>query len=481
MLVGNYSIGESEFLQLDPSAKGQMYFRPVTHALNLITFIFFQKNPLGYHLINLLLFYASALVFFKILVEVFYNRWLAFWSVLLFIIHPINSVCINYKNATGDPFLALAVSLALWNGLMAAQEEKAWSHEVLSLIWLVAAVFCHEIAFGFPLYLAALLYSTGRYSFKKILRICAPSTILLVIYLIMRMQFTNFKTNAFQLFSLEHFAGLGQIIYWYLTKLVSLKDIVLIWDVPPDQMDLRWAGLFFLLIAGGIWIAIRSRKRNPPVSLGLVWFLIGFIPVSLACYSRPWFGVIVQPFWLILSSLGFFIAVCGMLEKLRIKWPQLVTGGVIFVCAAVIIPAAWRYNDLWGNSIRYCQYWMSISPRNFFPRFWLAHSFVEEKRYAEAKEILDDLIVRGLRYEWTYGNLGIAEFHLGHYPQARTALFKALEFHPTRGDTHYYLGLVFLAAGDLPRAEAAFQQTIVLAPELIDARNKLAEVQALQK
>lgn len=45
MLVENVNIGDPIFLQVDPAAKTQVYFRPVTHILNLITFTFLNKIP----------------------------------------------------------------------------------------------------------------------------------------------------------------------------------------------------------------------------------------------------------------------------------------------------------------------------------------------------------------------------------------------------------------------------------------------------
>ncbi len=146
--------------------------------------------------------------------------------------------------------------------------------------------------------------------------------------------------------------------------------------------------------------------------------------------------------------------------------------------AAVIVPAAWRYNDLWGNSIRYCEYWMKISPKNFFPRFWLAYSLIDKKDYLLARDVLSDLINGGLRYEWTYGNLGIAEYHLKHYAQAEDAFKNALRFDPRRGDTHYYLGMVFLATGNIEKAEKAFNNALRLSPEIVDTKKQLEVIRA---
>jgi hypothetical protein len=55
---------------------------------------------------------------------------------------------------------------------------------------------------------------------------------------------------------------------------------------------------------------------------------------------------------------------------------------------------------LWGNSIRYCEYW-KISPE--FLRA-LAGVFASIEDYLLARDVLNDLINGGLRYEWTYGD-----------------------------------------------------------------------------
>ena len=482
MLVGNISIGAPDFLQLDPNAKSQVYFRPVSHFFNLITFTLFGKAPAGYHLVNLLLFVAGGFTFFLLIEKVFANRWAAFWAAALAIIHPINSVCVNYKNATSYPFLFFALGLALWHAFEDA-EKNSWNEKILTVLWLAMALLCHEIAFAFPLYLASLLYFSGRFSLRGIIRSCAPSTILLGIYFIFRLQFASLGKTvvsqgaALSVSFLSFFSDIGQILFWYVSKIVFLKDIVLIWDVPSGGSGLWGTGLIVFLI-GTIAAAVFLRKRNPLAALGLAWFWAGVIPVLFACFSRPWFGIIIEPFWLIMSSLGFFLFFASILYQIFSRQVVKITAALLVFLAVVIVPAAWRYNDLWGNAVHYSEYWMKISPRNFFPRFWLAYSLIDKKDYPHARDVLSGLIDGGLRYEWTYGNLGIAEYHLKHYAQAETAFKEALRFDPRRGDTHYYLGMVFLATGNIEKAEKAFNNALRLSPEIVDTKKQLEVIRA---
>jgi hypothetical protein len=484
MLVGNLSIGSTDFLQFAPSATTQLYFRPVTHILNLITFLLFGSNPLGYHAVNLLLFVSAGFVFFLLIARIFFNPWVAFCSAVVFVIHPINGVCVNYKNATGDPFLVLALGLALWHAVLDVQ-KNSWNEKILSAVWLSLAVFCHEIALAFPLYLAALLFASGRFSFRDIIRTCIPSAIILVIYFLFRLHFASLGTTilaqaqAISSSTALLLADISQMVFWYLTKIIFMRDIVLMWDVPAVHGNvLFWIAGLLSFVIGWTAAIIYLRRRNPLATLGLFWFVIGFLPVFFACFSRPWFGIIVQPFWLIMSSLGFFIFVASVLFQLCQNYLKALIIGFVLVITVFIIPATWRYNDLWGNAIAYSEYWIKISPRNFFPRFWLAYSLMEEKDYFRAQQILQDLVDRGLRYEWTYGNLGVSEYHLRRYVQAQAALSNALSYNPRRADTHYYLGMVFLAQGDDQRAEKAFETALYFSPEIVDAKLQLESIRA---
>ena len=71
MLIGNDLIETQSFLQIDiHGLSNKIYFRPITHLLNYITFGLFGRNPLGYHLFNLSLFYLC-LISFELIIHIF--------------------------------------------------------------------------------------------------------------------------------------------------------------------------------------------------------------------------------------------------------------------------------------------------------------------------------------------------------------------------------------------------------------------------
>ncbi len=97
LIVQNTAVRDWGFLQLNlfpqltAHRQGQhyLYYRPISHLLNMLTKLAFGNRPFGYHLINLLLFYLSGISLFELLHLLFKDWKLAFATSLLYIAHPI--------------------------------------------------------------------------------------------------------------------------------------------------------------------------------------------------------------------------------------------------------------------------------------------------------------------------------------------------------------------------------------------------------
>lgn len=72
--------------------------------------------------------------------------------------------------------------------------------------------------------------------------------------------------------------------------------------------------------------------------------------------------------------------------------------------------------------------------------------------------------------------LGVANFRLEHYNDAKSFLIRSLEIDPKNPDAYLYLGLVFERAQELDLAEAQFQMVLKLAPDYPDAKEGLERI-----
>ncbi len=454
----------ARFLQVSPHTfKTALYFRPLTHAVNYLAARLFAANPLPYTLVNLSLFWAAGAVLYFVLLELF-RRWeLAFLTAAFFGVHPINGVLVNYKSTTGFSLMTVLALLSLWLMAGSRSGDSRWRFG-LSHLFFGAALLCHEVMVMFPVYLTAALLLTRPQRGRDILKQTAGFWALAIVYAVFRAGIMGLAgvvtqtAQGFGLTGLSFLAALGRLFTGYLARLVHLQDIVLIWDTPlSGSWDWFWAGSIGIIYCGGAWLVWRWRQR-PPLALGLIWLLAGFIPVGLAGLTRSDFGFYLEPHWLIFSSAGFFIILADVVVGLRRWFPPRIWLAFVGCLLFFQILQSNHYNFLWGNQKRYCRYWRTVAPRNYWVNFWLGMSYLKDREYGPARECFDTIYDQGIRHWDTLGNLAVAEFHLGHLDRAQELFLEVRAAGPREAKTYWYLGEICRRRGKPEEARIFFER-----------------------
>lgn len=489
MLIKNQQIGDPSFLQLNIGAhQHQKYFRPVTHILNLITYSLFGEKPLGYHVFNLSLFYLACLLLFALLDMTLKNKQTALLASMFFCTHPINGVLVNYKNAPGFALLVAATILALIHFLQASRGQDTGVNRSLGLIWLLIALLCHELVIVFPFYLAFILWFLENKSLKNILKELTLPAAVMALYVFFRTTYFSLKTGVLdQALHLkvpffDFLATYTKLIGWYIAKLLLPDGIVLIWHTPVVQNSLAVWGFNLclgMILALAVWLWIKYPRPNPTL-FAISWILTGFLPVALACLSRLDFGLIIEPHWLIFSSIGYFLLLAIILSKLKNLIGKKIWYSGIAILLLFYVSYSRHYNYLWGDQIRYCRYWLSVTPDHYWPNFWLGYAYLEDKNYKEAQKSFKKILEIGRGDYETLGNLGLTEYHMENLPAALDYFKKSLALNPNSADTHYYMGDIYLKRQMLKEAEDAFSRAIKLDPSLIDSRKKLVVISEIR-
>lgn len=489
MLIKNQQIGDPSFLQLNiDTHQPQKYFRPLCHILNLITYSLFGENPAGYHIFNLGLFYLACLLLYALLAMSLKRKETALLTSMFFCAHPINGVLVNYKNAPSYALLVVAAILALIHFVRASRGQDTSLNRGLGLVWMLVALLCHELVIAFPLYLASLLWFLENKRVKDIAKELALPVAVMAAYLFFRTTYFSLNTNVisqalrgdFHFFSF--LATYAKLIGWYAAKLISPEGIVLIWDTPVVQNSPAAWGLNLSLamsLAGVVWLWIKYPGPNPAL-FAISWILTGFLPVVLACLSRLEFGIIIEPHWLIFSSIGYFLLLAIIFSRLKDRINKRIWYSAIAMLLLFYVFSSRHYNYLWGNQIRYCRYWLTVSPDHYWPNFWLGYAYLEDKNYKEAQRYFKKIVETGRGDYETLGNLGLSEYHLGNFAASLDYFKKSLALNPNSADTCYYMGNIYLKSQMLKEAEDAFTRAIKLDPSLVDSRRKLAVIAEIQ-
>jgi hypothetical protein len=450
-----------DFLQFSQNSfSGFIYFRPVTHFFNIITFHMFHTWSTGYHLFSLMLFWLGAVVLRRALSRIFSEGPWALLTAVFFCVHPINGILVNFKNATGFPFMILAMNLGLLFFLKGEEETRGQTKSfftngslIASFIFFILALLCHEIVVVYPLYLFTLLYLIRGYLWRHALSRTAPFFVFVGLYTIFRSYYMSVPQTLaaalphLKLTPLTYLASVAKLAVWYLQKMFTLQGIAFIWDtVVTAKNACLWAcGLVAGIIAVALGISRGWVKQKE--ALMLSWAVIGFIPVGLACLTRSDFGIYIEPHWLPYTAIALVSLGASFLCYVKKFLTPRIWLAVVLLLVSINISSSFYYNYLWGNQKRYCLYWQAITPRNFWVNYWLGLTFLQEGNLPMAKVYYEKILNQGhMRWDLA-GNMGIIEYKLGNFEASRRYFLKSQELLPNQPKTAEYLNKIRAATG----------------------------------
>ncbi|MGE0268679.1 MAG: tetratricopeptide repeat protein [Candidatus Omnitrophota bacterium] len=487
LLIGNRNTNILEFLHLDFSDhEKSAYFRPINHFFILTTLTAFGHDPFGYNLVNLIMHFLACLSVYYLFRILFKDPTIALLTSLIYSLHPINGILINYKTCTSQSFLVIATNLCLINYLSAIEEKNNFSNYVLSLIWFLLALMCHEVGILTPFFLMNILFVLKKYNLRETLFKSIPILTTLICYLLFRMYFFSLKKNVldnitfFRLSFLEYIASYTKLASWYISKLIFPDGIVLAWEVHHLSNPFYQGVSVVCLSLSIIFLIFILFRKQSAETFALIWLMSGIALVAIVCFARPALGFVIEPHWLCASSIGFFLLVALCLTSLRkilpySVWLSIIVGLLVFLFAKT----NW-YNQQWNSQKQYCQYWLTISPNSYWPNFWLGYTYFEEKNYLKAKQHYEKNLGKGVRIFEVYGNLGIVEYNLENYEASISRLNKSLSIEPDIADTHYYLGLNYVVKKDFDTAEEYFLEAVRLDPYFLSPLEQLLRLYEIQ-
>lgn len=442
LLLNNPVITHPDFLQLNPNNNiGYVYYRPVLHFLCQLSFSLFGQQAEGYQALNLSIFIAICLSLYHLVMRMFGNKTAAILSGLLMAVHPINGILVNYKITAAHGLLILAFNLSLL-ALLKENKPKATDY-VTGGLWFIAALLCHEVAIAYPFFLAAALIISRKNTFAEAFRTTLPSVLILGAYLMIRSYYLRHDLfNGMSHFTQPVFyysAAWIKNMFWYLSQLFYPTQIVLTFDTTITPNEVIFYHVAFLIFLFVFYRVMVFYKDRPAELLGLWWLVISFIPVTIACLSRPEIGFVIEPHWLIYGSVGFFIWLAAVLVRLRPTAKGIIWTVMIAVLISGYAGISRRYNQLWSIPPNYYHYWLTISPDNYLANFWLGHHYLKNENYARAKKYFLGAVSKGKAGYEVWENLGFVEYQMGNYEAARNYFQGVIKGYPGKTFSMDYL------------------------------------------
>lgn len=445
--------------------KGSNFYRPAQSLTHGVDYILWKDKPAGHHVTNIIFHILASITAYLLLRKIFSNN-LSFLAALFFAVHPVQTEVVTYISGRSDSMAAFFIMLA-----MLLFERNI----ILASLSFVLALLSKESAMIAPfLLIAYLLFKDGaaKQQIKKIF----PFMVILLIYGVLRLTVLNFsKTIGENLPQPFFYVPLHIRLLTFLKALPAYFSI-LAWPFGlhmERQMSLArsifepqvFSGLLLLLCL--FFIACKLKRFDKAMLFSVCWFFIAIFPNT----NIIPINALIYEHWLYLPSLGFFITIAWLLEKLLKR-------GNIFKCATVLIAIAialfyiWRTHERnreWRDHISFYESTIRHVPDSGRLHNNLAMAYSDKGRIEDAVMEYEKAISLGDYYPQIHFNLSNIYIGRGDYEKAVKELIRSIEIDNNFLYSHESLSVLYFNQGKFREAGSEAELILKFEPD-----NKIA-------
>lgn len=455
------------------------------------------------HFFNVLWFTLSIVVLLYFLRYIVFrsNPIMALIATIIFAIHPIHTeVVANVKSR--DEIMSLLFLCLTFIYAFKYRETGIKSKLWLSLLFFLLAFLSKEYAITMLVLLPLSFYIFDKSTVQKSIMATLPYGIVVVIYVIMRLQVVtgmNPDSNHEILNNPYAFAvGNEKIATEISTTLNYLKLLIfphpLSADYSYNQIPYKdfshpqvWLSL--LVHIGLIWAFFYYYKRRHVMSFAIAFYLLN---LAMICNIIFDIGATMGERLIYHSSVGFAIALAYFLykgmEKLKPAAVGVASlGGFMAIIIVLCGFKTMERNLEWKNDLTLFTADIKVASESVMVNANVAAALIDKSDFektdsmkkadlVEGIRLLDKSIVLHNTYVIAYLNKGLAYFKLGIPDSVMPALDKARELypnHPKLPEMYYNTGVTFYMQKKYPQAIDAWTKTLKAKPDYTQAQGAI--------
>ena len=445
------------------------FYRPLQTLTYMADYSVGRLNPVVYHATSVLWHILAALGVFAFILFLCGDRLLAAVTACLFVIHPVHTEAVSYISGRSDLLVVTFLMLAfvLYLRQLSRPTAPLGAGMVLSY---AAALISRETAVIFPLLL--LHY---HFVFKKEIRYRQFFPVVSIAGLYILLRLTLLRDLLSYVSEMPPLCQRLPGFFVALTRYLGLLAVPLGLHMEYGNrlfpfLDPRaLAGLGIL--AGLLILFFRLRDRQPVVSFSIGWFLMGLLPVSNIFPINAY----MAEHWLYLPSVGFFLAVAVVVQRLNAqKDTRLLGAALVSLLSVSYLYLSVRQNEYWRQPLDFYIRTLKYSPHNTKVLNNLGNAYKASGEYEKAVTAFRQAIALRPDYAEAYNNMGAAYQKMGQPEDAIAAFKKALEINPGFTLAQNNLSAVYQEMGKSDDVIASYRQILEADPDNLQAINNLA-------
>lgn len=498
-------------------------YRPIVRSTFAIEQSLWGNTPALSHLINILLYSLCVFFAFKLCKRIFPKipLWILFSALVLYTTHPTHTEVINSLKNRED-LLVLLFGIVTINIFLKLQNTQKWYWLPIGLIVFFVACLTKENGITFAAIVPLVCYFASNNneqseSFsKKYLKIIIGTILLIIVgYIAIKLPDWILPNEQKLLFYFENplhqthgftaklATGFYTLLY-YLKMLLFPYPLLFYYgynvvSIASFSSPLVYFSIIILLVFA--FFTIKNIRKNPLFSFGIILFLI-----SISVYANiafPVNGIVAERF-LFIASLGFFLAISGIIQQYTQKHPEpspvykrnknrilWIVGTICIVFSILTINrnTQWKsYKTLLTADIKNLE--NSAKAHTSFATFTLneikenavdgnkINSVDLEKviyHYNKSLEIYPD-------YYTSMNNIGLVYLTFYNNPRtAKTWFDKALKINPDYIEARYNLANCLIRSGDTTEAINSYDKVLLLDSNHIQSLSEIANIYYVMK
>jgi len=483
-IVGHSDLSQTKFIfsQWNPvnNKYNAGYYRPLAHMVYAFCYGTFKTNYWQYHLLNLFLFVLLASLIYILIEKLTKNIPLAFLTAIFFLIHPINGIMVNNIVScvlSIQLIFMFGAIIWLWESLERGNDRRLY---FLSLLTSFLSLFWYDMGVLTPIYLSAVIFVFRKESINLKFNYLLPFFLISIAFFLFKHFFLKgsaFLTGitGFHMTGWEYWASLFKVISWYFAKLFFLKGIVMQWVTPIVHEYLFWNCVGAVCLPLIFILYFLKYREQKIIQLAVVWILIGVAPIGLVAFFNPQVGAILEPHWLIFSSIGLFIVTAFYCLAI------LNSNRQIGLALLLILIFSWgvssrAYNLKWADEKSYALYWSHELPDYKFIDTVLGDVYQEEGDYKNSIKYYK-LSNHGASINAVACNqIGLMDMKEGRVKEAEADFKLAILIDTHLSPAYNNLGVIFFNKSEWVKAKRFFTQALDNDPYLLQAREYLAKI-----
>ncbi|HLH29967.1 MAG TPA: tetratricopeptide repeat protein [Terriglobia bacterium] len=436
-------------------------------------------NTFTYHLVNVFLHVVNVLLVYGILITVLANdtraRFLAFAGAAVFAVHTLFSASVSYIAGRSSELCGtfyFAAILMFLRGLDAPRRSVRAVYFVLTAISGLLAWQAKQEAITLPLFLAAVVFLRTEKKHWRGIGILAAIPVVVVIAVWDQIKAIYATVGGNQVLVSAGFEKvLPPATYFrtYATAVVSyffprfVVPLNLNADPQIAAVDYWYSPEFLfsvLVFALLTWVAIRSYKKAPLLSLGITALLVS----PMAAYAVIPLADVVLEHRLYIPGLGMAFIFAWIFQWIARNHASLCWPAVISIVVLLGTMTIGR-NPVYANNISLWEDSVTKSPDKPRPHFNLGQAYQDAQRLPEAVREYQAALKLKPDIHAAYSNISAIYLDQGQFDKAEQFLKQVTSLAPDFTEGFINLAVLYIRTQQPDKAVAAVDRALEISPD----------------